>query len=106
MKKALLPLLIASLLPAAAFADVTVYGKANVSIQSADESDEKQTEVVSNASRIGVKGSEEVNSDLKVIYQFEYQTEVDDGANGGQTFGQRNIYLGLQGIGGTLIGGK
>jgi predicted porin len=107
MKKALLPLLIASLVPAAAFADVTVYGKANVSIQSADEADEKQTEVVSNASRIGVKGSEVVNDDLKVIYQFEYQTEVDDGASGnGQTFGQRNIYLGLQGTGGTLIGGK
>ena len=106
MKKALLPLLIASLLPAAAFADVTVYGKANVSIQSAEEADEDQLEVVSNASRIGVKGSEEINSDLKVIYQFEYQTEVDDGVNGGQTFGQRNIFLGLQGTGGTLIGGK
>jgi predicted porin len=107
MKKALLPLLIASLLPAAAFADVTVYGKANVSIQSADEADEDQLEVVSNASRIGVKGSEEINSDLKVIYQFEYQTEVDDGAgSNGQTFGQRNIYVGLQGTGGTLIGGK
>ena len=107
MKKALLPLLIASLVPAAAFADVTVYGRANVSIQSADESDEKQTEVVSNASRIGVKGSEVVNDDLKVIYQFEYQTEVDDGSgSNSQTFGQRNIYVGLQGSGGTLIGGK
>ena len=107
MKKALLPLLIASLVPAAAFADVTVYGKANVSLQSADESDEKQTELVSNASRIGVKGSEVVNDDLKVIYQFEYQTEVDDGSgSNGQTFSQRNIYVGLQGSGGTLIGGK
>jgi predicted porin len=108
MKKALLPLLIASLLPVAAFAEVTVYGKANVSIQSADEGDEDQLEVVSNASRIGVKGGEEINSDLKVIYQFEYQTEVDDGANGSnnQTFGQRNIFVGLQGTGGTLIAGK
>jgi len=108
MKKALLPLLIASLLPAAAFADVTVYGKANVSIQSADEADEDQLEVVSNASRIGVKGSEEINSDLKAIYQFEYQTEVDDGAGGNpsQTFTQRNIFVGLQGSVGTIIAGK
>ena len=108
MKKALLPLLIASLLPAAAFADVTVYGKANVSIQSAEEADEDQLEVVSNASRIGVKGSEEINSDLKAIYQFEYQTEVDDGAGGNpsQTFTQRNIFVGLQGSVGTIIAGK
>jgi len=115
MKKSLLALVIASVLPAAAFADVTVYGKANVSIQSTDEAslssangnqaDGSKVELQSNASRIGVKGGEEVNSQLKVIYQFEYQTEVDDGTNGSQTFGQRNIYLGLQGVAGTIMGG-
>ncbi|HSC66775.1 MAG TPA: porin [Cellvibrio sp.] len=115
MKKTLLALAITSLLPAAAFADVTVYGKANVSLQGTDEAsyssangnqaDGSKVELLSNASRIGVKGGEEVNSKLKVIYQFEYQTEVDDGTGGGQTFAQRNIYLGLQGIAGTLMGG-
>lgn len=134
MKKALLPLLIASLVPAAAFADVTVYGKANVALQSTDKNvGGSYTEVVSNASRIGLKGSESVNDDLKVIYQFEYQTKVDDGSNannytcaanstsvtttpaattkttttctatGGQTFSQRNIYVGLKGTGGTAM---
>lgn len=97
------------------FADVIVYGKANVSVQNSDESsyslangnqaDGSKVELVSNASRIGIKGGEEVNPQLKVIYQFEYQTEVDDGTNGGQTFGQRNIYLGLQGAAGTVMGG-
>lgn len=106
MKKSLLALVIASLLPAAAFADVTVYGKANVSLQNADEEvSGSKVELVSNASRIGLKGSEEVNSSLKVIYQFEYQTEVDDGTNGSQTFGQRNIFIGLQGSAGTIMGG-
>ena len=106
MKKSLLALVIASLLPAAAFADVTVYGKANVSLQNADEEvSGSKVELVSNASRIGLKGSEEVNSSLKVIYQFEYQTEVDDGTNGAQTFGQRNIFIGLQGSAGTIMGG-
>jgi predicted porin len=135
MKKALLPLMIASLVPAAAFADVTVYGKANVAFQSADKNvGGSFTEVVSNASRIGLKGSENVNDDLKVIYQFEYQTRVDDGSNSqtctatststsvtttpaattktttattcsvsGQTFSQRNIYVGLKGTGGTAM---
>jgi predicted porin len=107
MKKTLLALIIASAIPAAAFADVVVYGKANVSVQNADEAEESKLELVSNASRIGVKGGEEINSGLKAIYQFEYQTEVDDGAGGGsnQTFTQRNIYVGLQGSGGTIIGG-
>lgn len=115
MKKSLLALVIASVIPAAAFADVTVYGKANVSLQSTDEAsystangnqvDGSKVELVSNSSRIGVKGGEEVNSKLKVIYQFEYQTEVDDGTGGGQTLAQRNIYLGLQGIAGTIMGG-
>lgn len=107
MKKALLPLMIASLLPAAAFADVTVYGKANAAIQSTDKNvGGKFTEVVSNASRIGLKGNEVINDDLKVIYQFEYETKVDDGNNSNsQTFSQRNIYVGLQGTGGTgMIG--
>ena len=134
MKKALLPLLIASLVPAVAFADVTVYGKANVAFQSTDKSvGGSFTEVVSNASRIGLKGSDNISDDLKVIYQFEYQTKVDDGSNannytcaatsvsvtttpsattkttttctatGGQTFSQRNIYVGLKGSGGTAM---
>ncbi len=131
MKKALLPLLIASLVPTAAFADVVVYGKANVAFSSTDKNvGGTFTEVVSNASRIGLKGSENVNDDLKVIYQFEYQTKVDDGSNSqtctavstsvtttptattkttttcsvsGQTFSQRNIYVGLKGTGGTAM---
>lgn len=107
MKKAL-PLMIASLLPLTTQAEVIVYGKANVSFQNADEGDESATELVSNASRIGLKGGEQINDGLKAIYQFEYQTEIDDGANGSnnQTFGQRNIWVGLQGNFGTLIGGK
>lgn len=108
MKKALLPLVIAAAaLPLSALAEVTVYGKANVSLQNADEAEESAIELVSNASRIGLKGSEEINSSLKAIYQFEYQTEVDDGSGGtsNQTFTQRNIYVGLQGTGGTIMGG-
>ncbi len=108
MKKTLLAVALASLFPVVAFADVVVYGKANVSVQNADEAalDDSRVELVSNASRIGVKGGEEVNSSLKVIYQFEYQTEVDDGnGSNNQTFAPRNIYLGLQGVAGTIMGG-
>ena len=128
MKKVLLPLVIASFFPTAAFADVVVYGKANVTFQSTDKSGAKYTEVVSNASRVGLKGSDIISDDLKAIYQFEYQTKVDDGSSSqtcaavstttapaattkttctvsGQTFSQRNIYVGLQGTGGTVMVG-
>ncbi|MGB3611936.1 MAG: porin [Cellvibrio sp.] len=106
MKKALLPVAVAALLPLSAMADVTVYGKANVSLQNADENGDSKVELVSNASRIGIKGDEAITDGLKVIYQFEYQTEVDDGVGGnGQTFGQRNIYVGLQGSAGTIMAG-
>jgi predicted porin len=134
MKKALLPLLIASALPAAAFADVIVYGKANVSWQSVDKKEfpaqkigGQYAEVVSNASRIGLKGSEIINDDLKAIYQFEYQAKVDDGTLGntcsaastttapakttttckvdGSPFSQRNIYVGIQSNMGTVTAG-
>lgn len=108
MKKSVLALVVASVFSLPALAETTIYGKANVSLQNADETDESQLELVSNASRIGLKGSETINDDWKAIYQFEYQTEVDDGANGAnnQTFSQRNIYVGLQGVGGTIIGGN
>jgi predicted porin len=109
MKKALLALAISSLIPAAAFADVTVYGKANVSLQNADEEASatgSKVELVSNASRIGLKGGEDINSSLKVIYQLEYQTEVDDGVgSNNQTFAPRNLFIGLQGVAGTIMGG-
>ena len=100
MKKALLPLLIASILPATAFADVVVYGKANVAWQYTDKNgtDATYTEVVNHASRIGLKGGEAINDDLKAIYQFEYEAKPDDG-NG--PFSQRNIYVGLKGSAGT-----
>lgn len=115
MKKTLLALIMASVFPVAAVADVIVYGKANVSVQSTDEADlssangnqadGSKVELLSNASRIGVKGGEAINSSVKIIYQFEYQTEVDDGTSGTQTIAQRNIYLGLQGKAGTFMGG-
>lgn len=96
----------AILMSANAIADVSVYGKANLSLQNADEGTSSTTELVSNASRIGFKGSEQLSDNLKAIFQMEFQAHIDDGDGDGQTFTQRNIYVGLQGNWGTLIGGK
>lgn len=112
MKKQL-SVAIASLMFAPVFvqADPTLYGKANVSYASTkSETDGQESESVeelaSNASRIGVKGSEEISEGLKGIYQAEFEIYFDDGDSGGKTFKQRNIFVGIEGDFGTVIAGN
>lgn len=114
MKKALLPIAIAALMPMSAFAvgpiDGKIYGKVNVSLDSADDGTDSVTEVNSNASRIGVKGKSELSKGLYAIYKAEFEMYVDDGqgssSKGSDTFEQRNIYVGLTGSAGTVIVGR
>ncbi|VUD66502.1 Major outer membrane protein P.IB [Thalassocella blandensis] len=92
-----------------AFAEPELYGKAHIAFHNADiqEGEETSTtELVSNASRIGVKGEIAGNDSVKAIYQFEYETYVDDGDSGDDTtFKQRNIFIGLQGDFGIIKAG-
>lgn len=107
MKTKLLPLAVAALIATPAFAEPTLYGKANVTYQIADDGDASVTELNSNASRIGVKGSEKLEgSNLEVIYQAEFQVSFDDGSEGDSPFSQRNIYVGLKGDFGVVKAGK
>jgi predicted porin len=114
MKRKLLAASIAGLMMApAALADVTVYGKANLSYQQLEETytgagldftSQDNWEMLSNASRIGIKGSHDISDTLKGIYKIEYQYDAT-GSN--SNFDSRNIYVGLQhATYGTLIGGK
>ncbi|WP_323844131.1 porin [Microbulbifer magnicolonia] len=114
MKKTALSLAIASMVPVLANAQaeselVDLYGKANVAFQSADEGDGSVTDIKSNASRLGVKGELPLDDvagvgGLKGIYQMEYQVDIDGEAE--ETFEQRNIFAGLEGGFGQVIGGK
>ena len=112
MKKIALSLAIAATLPTFANAEKVeiekpeFYGKVNVSLQNTQEGDTSTSEVSSNASRLGVKGTAQLNHGLQGIYKAEYQTAVDDGDEGGQTFSQRNIYAGIKGNFGQVIIGK
>lgn len=114
-------------------ADVTVYGKANVSLNTDTDKTNGTTDndtwtLNSNASRLGVKGDMELEDGLKAIYQLEYEVALDDGsasstdidadcddndATTGETcetvdtaFKQRNIFVGLEGDFGQVILGK
>ncbi|MEX2962219.1 porin [Microbulbifer sp. TYP-18] len=109
MKKTAISLAIAAAVPASlAYAQddaqaVQLYGKANVTFQSADEGDGANTDIKSNASRLGVKGELPLDNGLKGIYKMEYEVDVDGEED---VFKQRNIYAGLEGGFGQVIGGK
>lgn len=107
MKKQTLSVFVtlASLVPVGVMAEITLYGKANISFESVNDGDASFTELVSNASRFGLKGGEKINDTLEAIYQLEYEVYVD-GDNGGRTLGQRNIFLGVKGEFGQVIGGN
>ncbi|MFC6979774.1 porin [Microbulbifer taiwanensis] len=113
MKKTVISLAVAAMVPAFASAQeseiIDFYGKANVDFQSADEGDGATTDIKSNASRLGVKGELPLDGiggtgGLKGIYKMEYQVDIDGEAE--DTFEQRNIYAGLEGGFGQVIGGK
>jgi predicted porin len=105
MNKKLIAAAIAAVVaaPAAVAADTTLYGKVNVSIQANDNGTTDNYTVNSNASRIGVKGSEDLGNGLKAIFKMEFGVAVDQnaGINNG-----RNAYVGLAGDFGTFLAGK
>ncbi|MEH6344193.1 MAG: porin [Bermanella sp.] len=99
MNKSLLVLASSMVLAASAQADSKFYGKMNVSLSYQDEAE--TFKLNSNASRVGVKGFEELGS-TKVIYKAEYEVAIDDGyttdKNGDgdtNTIKPRDAYIGL-----------
>lgn len=93
-----------SILPAMA-ASIDIYGKANVSFQSSDDGEGRFTEIKSNASRIGFKGSHILQDNLSVVYKAEFQVDMDGDSDKGDSITDRNQYVGLKGnFGEVLLG--
>lgn len=84
-------------------ASVDIYGRADVSLQSSDEGEGRFSEVKSNASRLGFKGTHELSEDLDVIYQAEFEVDID---GDGDVFKARNQFIGLKGAFGEVLLGK
>lgn len=117
MQKKIIALAIASALtaPALAMADtsnVTVYGLINADFENVKSNNVNTVaapisnalnRVSSNASRLGLKGNEDLGDGLKAIWQLEVQ--VDLNGNGGNGFGNgtRNSNVGLTGGFGTAF---
>ena len=98
-----------------------VYGKLNITLNNngSDGVNEKEIDLISNSSRLGLKGQLEMQDGLVGLYQIEYQIDPVDGhardevrgENGeikvtDSTFTQRNSFVGLKGSFGTLKLGK
>lgn len=118
MKKLLLATAIAALSVSAANAAPTVYGKAFLTLDlNTGDTDvnyydgttinidaDDRSKLNSNASRIGLKGSEGLTANTDLLYQLEYGVNVD--ANTDQ-FYSRDTYLGLQNAQyGKLLAGR
>ncbi len=86
-------------------ANVDIYGKANLSVQLSDDGQGSYSEVKSNASRIGFKGTHELDSGLDVIFKAEFQVDLDGDSDKGKSITDRNQYVGLRGeFGEVLVG--
>ena len=117
MKKLLLATAIAALSVSAANAAPTVYGKGFLTLDlmtgdtdvtttntvsgvstTASSDEDGRTQLNSNASRIGLKGSEALTANTDLLYQLEYGIDVDSSDNGRDQnqFYSRDTYLGLQ----------
>jgi predicted porin len=109
MKK-LLAIAIAAAVSVPALADTKLYGQLHASydILDADGTGVKSiNSVASNSSRIGVKGSSELNAGLKVIYQAEWGMDTG-GKNSPKdsVFSNRNQVVGIAGGFGAILLGR
>lgn len=72
--------------------NATFYGKMHVSADYSDDGKDSSFYSSSNSSRLGFKGSEELNNSLDFVWQVESTANLDDS---GSTFATRNSYAGL-----------
>lgn len=112
MQKKLIALAAVAAFSAPAFADnsnVTVYGKLNLDMENIQNDKaagvRSVNRVQSNASRFGVKGSEDLGEGLSAIWQLEAQVDANGAVGNGFGNGTRNSQIGLKGDFGTAFYG-
>lgn len=81
-----------------------VYGKLNIAVNNdgSDGVNEKEIDLVSNASRIGFKGKVDMKNGLTGIYKIEYEVDITNDNTKSKAFNQRNSFVGLKGGFGTI----
>lgn len=90
-QRALLALLaVAGTSAAMAQSSVTIYGRVNTSVERQKVGDAKLTAMQNNASRWGVRGSEDLGGGLKAGFQLESGFASDTGVTASQFFGRQS----------------
>lgn len=89
-----------------AHASPTIYGQLHASVDVFDGADGNtdDTTVSSNSSRLGVKGSSDLDGNLKAVYLAEFGLDTGSGANSGLI--DRNQWVGIEGGFGTVFVGR
>ncbi|RQW28805.1 porin [Rhodobacteraceae bacterium CH30] len=100
MKKVLIAALV-SALPAAAMAEVVVYGAIKGGVESVDAGSTKETKIEDVGSRIGFKGAEDLGNGLKAIWQVETGVAIDD-SKGSGNWASRQSFVGMTSDFGTI----
>jgi predicted porin len=117
MKKSLIALALVAAAPVAfaATSNVDVYGQMRLS---ADFTDGEKSKLVSQASRVGIKGSEDLGGGLSAIWGAEWGVDVADNTASSVTvggpktttasspFSARNTFVGVKGSFGTVLAGN
>jgi predicted porin len=75
-------------------ASVTIYGRLDLALESANNGSTTRTAVENFASRLGFKGSREFGADLSGLFQVETGFNPDDSSTG-KPLANRNSYVGL-----------
>lgn len=75
--------------------NVSIYGRAHLSLDWLDDGDESGTNVSSNSSRLGFRASNDIQEGLTVFMQIETNIRYDEG--GGSTWASRDTFVGLRG---------
>jgi predicted porin len=90
--------------PMVASADITMYGRLNTALIMTDSDDGYYDgwDVENNASRFGVKGTEDLGNGMKAVFQYEWSVDSSDEG----TLGGRLAYVGLTGGFGTVAIGR
>lgn len=92
--------------PLTAIADASMYGSARLSVRGIDAGDDMKWNIANNSSRLGFKGSEELDNGLKGVAHYEIGVGADTGTFGGGT-ANRLSYVGLEGgFGGVYLGAQ
>lgn len=84
----------ASLAVPAMAADVSIYGRAHLSLDSLDNGDDSGTNVSSNSSRLGFKASTALEGGLEAFVQIEQNIRFDEGSG---NWASRDSFVGIKG---------